>query len=234
MIKVIAMDMDGTITQHKSALEKQNRETIKRLREKYRVVIIGAGTCKRIDAQLKLSDIDIIGSYGMQSASVVDNQFILMENTQMEVDHKSIEERVKYLRKRFQYQVFDGEGVEFHETGMVTIPLLGTKARLNEKLIFDPKREKRRKIYHEVVNLFPEYTVFIGGTSSFDLAPMPYNKRYALFEYAQMHHFSHDEIIYIGDDYGVGGNDEQLYHSDIHFLKIDAYKDFPVIVAGLL
>ena len=84
--------------------------------------------------------------------------------------------------------------------------------------------------------MFSEYNVFVGGSSSFDMAPKPYNKAYALAEYCKEHGYAPDEVVFVGDDYGPGGNDESVYLSDFGFLKIDDYKTFPQIVkdAGLL
>ena len=36
------------------------------------------------------------------------------------------------------------------------------------------------------------------------------------------------------DDYGTGGNDESVYHSDIPFLCVDDYQTFPDLVQFLL
>ena len=66
------------------------------------------------------------------------------------------------------------------------------------------------------------------------MAPKPYNKYYALALYCEENGLSHDELLYIGDDYGPGGNDESVYKSDFLYLTIDNYKDFPEIVSVLL
>ena len=98
----------------------------------------------------------------------------------------------------------------------------------------DPDRAKRRPMYPRVKELFPEYTVFIGGSSSFDMAPKPYNKYYALDLYCQENNLTHDQVVYIGDDYGLGGNDEAVYQSDFQFITIDNYLDFPKKIEFLL
>ena len=64
--------------------------------------------------------------------------------------------------------------------------------------------------------------------------PAPYNKYYALDLYAREHGLSHGEVAFVGDDYGLGGNDESVYLSDFPFLCVDNYLDFPRIVAPLL
>ncbi len=66
------------------------------------------------------------------------------------------------------------------------------------------------------------------------MAPRPYNKYYALDKYCKENDISHDEVVYVGDDYGLGGNDEPIYLSDINFIKVDNYLDFNDIVKPLL
>ena len=116
----------------------------------------------------------------------------------------------------------------------MTFPVLGTKAIQEDKLAFDPDRSKRRAIYDEVCELFSEYNVFVGGSSSFDMAPVPYNKYYALDKYCEEKGIKHSEAIFVGDDYGLGGNDESVYKSDFGFVKIDNYMEFSDKVAHLL
>lgn len=65
-IKVIAMDLDGTLTQHKTPLSPEHREVMFALSKKYKLLIVGAGQIMRIFNQLEGFPIDIIGNYGMQ------------------------------------------------------------------------------------------------------------------------------------------------------------------------
>ncbi|MFR6641073.1 MAG: hypothetical protein ACLUSP_06880 [Christensenellales bacterium] len=60
--------------------------------------------------------------------------------------------------------------MEFHPSGMVTFPLLGTNADLADKLAFDSSRQKRKVLYPEVCEIFKDYAVYIGGSSSFDFS----------------------------------------------------------------
>ena len=167
-IKVIAMDLDGTLTQHKQPMTPECKETLMALSKKYKLLMVGAGQVYRIFHQMEKFPIDIIGNYGLQ-----------------------------YAR-------------------------------------YNPDRSKRRKIYREVVEAFSDYCVFVGGSSSFDMAPKPYNKYYALDLYCKEHGLSHQEVVYIGDDYGLGGNDEAVYRSDFPYITIDDYRDFPQKVSPLL
>ena len=65
-IKLIAMDLDGTLSQHKSPLPEKTKEALKALSKKYKLLMVGAGQVIRIFNQLEKFPIDIIGNYGMQ------------------------------------------------------------------------------------------------------------------------------------------------------------------------
>lgn len=236
-IKLIAMDLDGTLTQHKEQLLPAHRAVLDRLSERYRLLMVGAGQVRRIYNQMEHYPIDIIGNYGLQSA-VYDKEAgdirIVEDLALPQGDRDSIEERVNFLRQKHGFTEFKGESVEYHPSGCVTFAVLGTKADQADKLSFDPDRKKRRAFYAEVKELFPEYRVFIGGSTSFDMAPAPYDKRHALAKYCKEHGYAHDEVLFIGDDYGEGGNDESVYLSDFNFLTIDDYRTFPEITKFLL
>lgn len=229
-VKLIAFDLDGTLTQHKSPLSPENRAVLEELSKKYKLLMVGAGQCMRIFLQMGKFPIDVIGNYGMQYAEYDPeaNDLIIRRNDSVPVsDKESIEARIAALRKDYGHTEFKGDGVEYHPSGCVTYPLLGTKADIADKLAFDPDRSIRRAFYDRVVSDFPEYTVFVGGSSSFDMAPLPFNKYYALDLYCKERGIRHDQAVFVGDDYGPGGNDESVYRSDFHFVKVDDYRKFP-------
>jgi len=236
MIKLVAFDLDGTLTQHKTPLSPEHRAVLDALAKKYTLLMAGAGMCRRIFNQMEEYPISILGNYGLQEA-VYDPEkkdIALVKDAILPCDRASVEERVTALREKYGYTEYVGDNVEYHASGCVTFPILGTKADINDKLAFDPDRVKRRKIYADVCETFPEYTVFVGGSSSFDMAPKPYNKYYALDLYCKEHGYAHDEVAYVGDDYGMGGNDESVYLSDFNFVTIDDYRDFPKVMKPFL
>ena len=235
-IKVIAMDLDGTLTQHKTPLSPEHRAVLAELSKKYKLLMVGAGQVMRIFNQLEQFPIDIIGNYGMQYGvyNAGTKNIDIVRDDAAGCDKPQITEKINALREKYGFTAYAGETVEFHPSGCVTFPILGTKAKQEDKLSFDPDRSKRRKIYDDVVNVFKDYCVFVGGSSSFDMAPRPYDKYYALDLYCKENGLSHNEVVYIGDDYGLGGNDESVYKSDFHYITIDNYLDFPQKVAPLL
>ncbi len=235
-IKLIALDLDGTLTQHREQLGEKNREILNQLSKKYKLLMVGAGQVTRIFGQMGEYPIDIVGNYGLQYATYNSEtkSLDIKRDVHFDIKRDEIEEKVNFLRNKHGFTEYRGDNVEYHTSGCVTFPILGTKAYQADKLAFDPDRKKRRAFYSEVVSLFSDYNVFVGGSSSFDMSPKPYNKYYALDLYCRENGISHDEVAYVGDDYGEGGNDESVYKADFNYLKIDNYLDFATVVAELL
>lgn len=235
-IKLVAFDLDGTLTQHKSKLSAEARATLEALNKKYKLLMVGAGMCMRIFNQMDQFPIDVLGNYGLQYAEYnpETKELEIKENNVLPCDRQSVDQRVTMLREKYGFTEYVGENVEYHASGCITFPILGTKADLADKLAFDPDRSKRRAIYEDVKATFPEYTVFVGGSSSFDMAPAPFNKYYALAKYCDARGIKHEEVVFVGDDYGPGGNDESVYLSDMNFITVDNYLDFPELVKPLL
>ena len=231
-VKVIAFDLDGTLTQHKEHMEPDCKEVMKALSENYKLIMVGAGQVYRIFNQMEHFPIDIIGNYGLQYAKYNPEKqdLDIIRDEVFQCDRDSVEARVTMAREKYGFTKYAGDNVEFHPSGCVTFPILGTKAVQSDKLAFDPDRAKRRAIYDEITEMFSEYNVFVGGSSSFDMAPKPYNKYYALDLYCREQGLNHNEVVYVGDDYGIGGNDEAVYVSDFTFICIDDYRKFPEIM----
>ena len=224
MKKLICFDLDGTLTQHRSVLEEKNRRVLDTLKEKYKVIMVGAGNAERIYAQMNEYPIDIIANYGMQESKMIDGKFTIVKQIVTQPNKAYFLEKTDYLRKKYGYTEYKGDPVEFHSTGMVTFPLLGTKADVADKIAFDPTREKRKVLYPEVLELFPDYTVYIGGSSSFDFTQKQYNKYDAIMAYAAENGYAKEEILYVGDDFGDGGGDSHVRLGGLDYVEITDYR----------
>ncbi len=235
-IKLVAFDLDGTITQHKQHMIPENKAALDALRAKYKLVMVGAGQVRRIFNQMEQYPIDIIGNYGLQYAkyNAETKDLDIVRDEVLPCNRDEVEKKVTMFRERYGYTKFAGDNVEYHPSGCITFPILGTKAVAEDKLAFDPDRSKRRAFYDEVVEEFSDYCVFVGGSSSFDMAPKPYNKYYALDLYCKEHNIPHEGVVFVGDDYGLGGNDESVYKSDFNFICVDDYTKFAEYVKVLL
>ena len=221
--KLIAFDLDATLTAHRCPLDSVNRALLDRLCEKYEVIMCCAGTCERVYKQMGEYPITILGNYGMQESHMVDGVFTVVREEIMPADTAYFLEKTQYLREKYGYTKYYGDPVEFHKTGMVTFGLLGTQAPVEEKHAFDPDRSKRRVMYEEVCSLFPDYSVYIGGSSSFDFSGAQYNKYDATLNYANANGYKLEDILFVGDDMGDGGGDSHVRIKGMRYVLVKDY-----------
>ena len=232
--RLICMDLDGTLTQHRSKLEETNKQVLDKLNAKYKLLMVGAGNVPRIYGQMNEYPIDILGNYGMQEGKIIDGKMVIVRQDTQEVDKEFFLEKTNYLREKYGYTEYKGEPIEFHPSGMVTFPFLGTKADVADKLTFDPDRAKRKVLYPEVLEIFKDFTVYIGGSSSFDFSAKKYNKYDAIVTYAKENGYELDEILYVGDDFGDGGGDSHVRLGGLDYINITDYRKFGEAMAEYL
>ena len=225
--KLIAFDLDATITQHKTKMSPEATATLDSLSQYYQLVMIGAGNCPRIYHQMNDYPIDIVGNYGMQESSIIDGEFKIIREDTSKIDKKWVMDECKKLREKYGYTDYKGESVEFHKSGMITFGLLGTQADKEAKLAFDPYKKKRLVMYPEVLKIFKDFSVFIGGSTSFDMAEKKYNKYDALMRYAKEHGFTKDQVLFVGDDFADGGGDSHIRLGGMDYIHIYDYRTFP-------
>ena len=237
MTRLVAFDLDGTLTQHKSPMSPEIRSALDDLRASgLSLLMAGAGSCARIARQMEGYPIDILGNYGMQYAEwdPVARTHRTLVDERRPCDRGDVLRRANAFRAKHGLTAYSGESVEFHDSGVVTFALLGTKAAAADKLAFDPDRARRRALYAEVCALFRDFKVFVGGSSSFDMAPAPFDKAYALSRLCETRGIAKDEVLYVGDDYGPGGNDEPVLLAGFPFLRIDDYRATPAALRARL
>ena len=225
--RLICFDLDGTLTQHKTPLSDANRAVLDSLAGRYQLVMCGGGGCERIFTQMNCYPIDILGNYSMQESRVVDGKLVMIRQETLHPDTADVLEKCRYLREKYGYTQYEGESVEFHPSGMITFALLGTRADKQAKLEFDPDKRKRQAMFPEVCELFPQYAVFIGGTTSFDFAEKRFNKFSAVMRYAQEHGFTKEQVLFVGDDFGDGGNDSHIRLNGMDYIQITDYTQLP-------
>ena len=225
--RLLCFDLDGTLTQHRSHMPDANKKLLERLDAKYKLIMVGAGNAPRIYNQMEQFPVDIIANYGMQESAMVDGEFKIIREDTAIPDKDYFSKTCQYLREKYGYTEYAGAHLEFHASGMVTFCLLGSGAKIEDKVVFDPDRSKRRVLYEEVCSLFPDHVVYIGGSSSFDFAPKQYNKYDSIMKYASEHGYSLDEILFIGDDFGDGGGDSHVRIKGMDYVQVDDYTKLP-------
>jgi len=96
--KLVALDLDGTLTQHKSKMESVCRETLWKISQQYTIVMVCAGGCERVYCQMDEYPVDIIGFYGMEYSTVQDGELLVAYKEVVDNDKHEISHRIDGLR----------------------------------------------------------------------------------------------------------------------------------------
>ncbi len=223
--RLFAFDLDGTLTQHRCQLEAENRHLLDRIRTFADVVIVGGNRVQAILEQTDRYPADILGNYGMECA-YYDRQAGVhrpQHPVSVPVDAEQAARQIRRFREWTGMTDYTGDSYILHPSGIITIPMLGLEASLEEKLRFDPLRTQRQIWLPVLQEFFPERDVLISGTTSFDLVPRPYSKLYALTTYCSQRAIALKKVLFFGDDWRPGGNDESVYRSGIAFVPVPHY-----------
>ena len=111
--------------------------------------------------------IPILGNYGMEESEIVNGEFRIIKEERARINKRAFTRKCMKLRKKYGYMNWKGDPLEFHESGMVTFGLLGTKADKTDKLAFDPDKMKRRAMLPEM----SYFSSFMGPPVSWVIYP---------------------------------------------------------------
>lgn len=232
--KLLVFDLDGTLSNHRTPMPEESRALLDALGKKYHLVMCGAGNVARVFKQMGNYPIELIGNYGMMEAKVENGELVITKQIVAEVDKEFFLRETNRLREKYGYTEYAGDPIEWHPSGMVTFALIGTKAKREDKHVFDPDRAKRRVMYPEVLEVFKDYTVFIGGSTSFDIVAKQYNKYDATMEYAKRHGYTKEQVLFMGDDMGDGGGDSHVRLGGMDYIHVLDYTKISEMLAFLL
>lgn len=110
--------------------------------------------------------------------------------------------------------VLHGPYIENRGT-QVSLSALGQEAPVEEKKVWDSTRTKREALQKAIAPLLPEFDVKVGGLTTIDVTKRGINKAYGVRKLCEHLSIPLLDSLYIGDELGVGGNDEVVKETDI-------------------
>ena len=215
---IIIFDVDGTVTEQRRPLTKEMKDLLLKLSLEYKIAFLGGGNYRRLYNQLDGIQLLVAGNYGLEvgiNGKIISKDIVCSWSKGM-LRHMGVV--CDYIREDYGYTDIIGESFEVHPSGMVTLPLLGTKAPQELKDIFDMDKKKRKIVLPELQELLPEFNVIIGGTNSFDILPLGIDKCHGV-TVVQSYLGLHD-IFYVGNDFEEGCNDNAIAKKGLPYLNV--------------
>ncbi len=239
MYKLIAFDLDGTLTESKQPIDNKTARFLTSLANDYEIAIITGGTMSQIQAQVldrlpdwvqdKMHLMPCSGAEYFRFGETLYRNFIAKKEKAVMIPI------ITGLLKQMGYWIENPAGDIIEDRGsQITISALGQKATLKDKEDWDTFGTKRREIRDAVKLMFPEYSVRVGGLTSVDISIANIDKEYAIKELLEWNQFETSEVLYIGDKFRPGENDYPALLAGVTCLRVTNHTDTPRVVGKYL
>lgn len=219
--KIICLfDVDGTLTNPRQPITPQvEKFLLDTVRKEFDIAVVGGSDLNKIKEQLGSNVFEKFKYVCAENGLIAykEGTQLPTETIQSAVGEEALQELINFCLKYISELPLPfkrGTFIEFR-TGMLNVSPVGRNCTPKERLQFyeyDIENQVRQKFIHALKKEFPDLalTYSIGGQISFDVFPVGWDKTYCL-----RHIQGYDEIHFFGDKTREGGNDYEIYESDL-------------------
>ena len=235
--KIIAFDLDGTLSKSKTPITEEMGELVKQLAKKIMVIVTSGGSYNQFKTQFLppfhsddsmlplIHNLILLPTSGSQRY-----EYDQVKKDWVITDREPLPDYVKEKAKKLLQDIIDsgqydipsnpvGEIVEDRGT-QITFSGCGQRAALEVKTAWDPDKKKRQKIVSVLAAELPEASLLINAYSSIDIVPKGFNKAVGLGRLLKKLGLEKSDLIYIGDGLFPGGNDYSVYEAGFETISI--------------
>jgi phosphomannomutase len=246
MKKIIAFDLDDTLSITKSPIAPRMSELLMGLLEKYDVCVISGANVEQLKKQ--------VTDHLPTEAHHFDRLHLMPTcgTRYYRFDHELNEWKMQYSneptpeQKQLAIEVLTqktkelglwpenpfGEVVE-DRGSQVTLSALGQGAPAEVKYAWDPTGEKKLAIRDAVAPLVPDLEVRAAGTTSIDVTLVGIDKAYGMNQLIKATGVAMEEILFIGDKLDEGGNDYPVKAMGIDTIAVEKWEDTALVIETL-
>jgi len=229
MKRLIVFDLDGTLAESKSSLDNEMSGLLHDLLGIVKVAVISGGNWPQFEKQLlsnlphdeRLENLSLLPTCGTKFYQYTGNwEKLYSEDFTVIEKNKIISSLKKAIDKTgFKVEKVWGETIE-DRGSQITFSALGQMAPIEEKKIWDPDFDKRKKIKAILDQSIPEFSVHLGGTTSVDVTKPGIDKAYGIGKLRDTLGILIQEMIFIGDAIFPGGNDYPAKEAGVLCIKV--------------
>lgn len=243
--RVVAFDLDDTLTVSKSRIDESMAGLLDRLLGRVDVCIISGGTFEQFETQVlrhlqappaRLARLHVMPTCGTRYYTWSDGSWQRVYAHDLAAEEKSriIEALTEAARDLGLWEPNPwGEIIE-DRGSQITYSALGQQAPVAAKYEWDPDGSKKRKLRDHVAGQLPDLEVRVGGSTSVDVTRKGIDKAYGIGVLMERLGVGPDELLFVGDRLGEGGNDYPVRSLGVRCVEVTGWPDTARYVAGLL
>jgi HAD superfamily hydrolase (TIGR01484 family) len=246
--QLILFDLDGTLTESKSALEAEMADLLAELLGGRRVAVISGGSYAQFQKQflgyLSISPQFLSSLYIFPTCATCfyryDEEGGGWVNIYEENFTAAEKARIKRAFSRaLRESGFKASGPVYGELiedrgSQITFSAFGQEAPLSVKKDWDPDHSKRLSIKKALERLIPEFEIHIGGSTSVDVTRKGIDKAYGIMKIEQHLGIAKEMMLFIGDALFPGGNDYPVKRTGVECMAVSGPEETKEIIRSLL
>ena len=243
MKKLIIFDLDGTLAESKSAIDKEMAEILSNLLKVARVSIISGGDWPQFEKQVlsylpagkSLKRLAILPTCGTKFYQYKKGW------KQLYAENFTDEEKTRIITNLNQAVAASGFkakktwGEQIEDRGsQITFSALGQQAPLEEKKKWDPNFTKRKKIKLRLDKSLKEFSIQMGGATSIDVTKPGIDKAYGIRKLKKVLDIKISEMIFIGDALFEGGNDHPARTTGVDCIQVKGPEETKRVIEAII
>ncbi|MBR7158494.1 MAG: HAD-IIB family hydrolase [Alphaproteobacteria bacterium] len=207
---IYVFDMDGTLTPARLPMTEDFAARFRPFIATNKVYIASGSDVKKIYEQMPKDMCEnVSGLYcSMGNELYIHGEEIYHHDFTPEA---SLLERLENYRKNTLYPYTLYPNYIEKRIGMLNFSILGRDCPHDERYrykLWDDEHQERRKIADELIPLYPQYDISLGGNISMDIVPKGFGKD-QIGDHLRAQ-YPDNKIVFIGDRTEKGGNDYEL------------------------
>jgi len=230
--KVIAADLDGTLTESKSLLSAEMAEVLSKILKKYYFAVISGGSYKQYQKQFlsalhctpeELKNLYLFPTNGSTCYVHENGEWKQIYNEPLSDEQKkAIISSLNDAIKQTGLDLSGAYGEIIEDRGsQITFSGKGQEAPMEIKKAWDPDGSKRMAIVSIIKDKIPELEVRINSVSSIDITKKGIDKAYAIEKIKEILHVTDEDILFVGDALYKGGNDSAVKKTPVDYIQED-------------
>lgn len=246
MKKLMAFDLDDTLTVAKVVMEPEMSKIMGRLLEKYNVCVISGAMFSQIKKQIidtlevsaeALGRLHIMASQGTKYWRFLDGDWKPVYKD--DLSPEKIDEIFRVLEESTKEAGYwcenpAGDIIENRDNTQVTLSAIGQQADKDDKYAWDPDHKKREAIVAIAQTKMPDMEFNIGGTTSIDVTMPGVNKAYGMRRLMEENGLAKEDILFFGDMTQPGGNDFPVVDMGIDTITVRDWQETASVLRGVL
>lgn len=245
--KLIAFDLDDTLSITKSPIAPRMSELLMQLLEHYDVCVISGANVQQLQKQVtdhlptephhleRLHLMPTCGTRYYRFDHDVNDWKMQYSNEPTPEQKQRAFTVLEQVAKELGLWPDSPYGEVIEDRGsQVTLTAMGQDAPAEVKYAWDPTGEKKLAIRDAAAPLLPELEVRAAGTTSVDVTLKGIDKAYGMKQLIEHAYVTKDEILFIGDKLDEGGNDYPVKSVGIDTIAVTKWEDTALVIEALV